>query len=391
MIITPHAAPVVVGPAWPCCYQEPTEHPWDNPYNGYQNVSIEDVKSRFYNSVKKVELALSGVNFTVTSGDPTRIAEIATILTNFTMNLFGDKWFHADSSSSWDWSAENWKKISFTFAGAPREAIVHAWHQVNNAQHLYLEIYWLTDNMGAGQVAMVQLVKNFVQSPGNLTLADLSGSFVGDGQIPFAGPDVIGQIWYGFDAGATHAHLTLNGSCTLAFTGPTEADFDFNAPAMAFGTSDDQANPSRFDYGVDGQDAGEISARLQPFSATFNRTAPGVYYPDPVATGIPGFSVWPGTIFQKITPSIGGNPGGVLLGGSVFVWYRVLLIRSTPSTDMGEWFLLMGHGQELYLDVAFSTALRFASMQMQVYQHRGNQIRSGAAYMANLIPPNRDE
>jgi len=97
MIITTNNNTITVGPAWPCCYEYPTANA---NYNSYNNVSVSEIKRRFYNSIKKAEVTVGSISYTVNFGNANLIADIASIFNNLSINLFGQDWFHADIASS---------------------------------------------------------------------------------------------------------------------------------------------------------------------------------------------------------------------------------------------------------------------------------------------------
>jgi len=156
MIITTNNNTITVGPAWPCCYEYPTQAP--NITGNHENVSFEEIKRRFYNSIKTMSVTLPTITpyvGTYLNGNVLKpnglltnsqnhsdqeaydlAAECCSIISGKTYTLYGNTWFHSDDNgygfgpfySLWqsaEFFATNSLHDSFTLNGVEVKVIVN--------------------------------------------------------------------------------------------------------------------------------------------------------------------------------------------------------------------------------------------------------------------------
>ena len=231
MIITPNNTPVTIGPAWPCCYQYPTTAP--NITGNHTNVSFEEIKRRFYNSIKTVEVTFPNITpyvGTYVNGNPLGpngiinnggigfnswvlyftdqeaydlASQCCSIVSGMSMTLYGNTWFHSDDDgygygpfyphgTSCEFFATNAKHSSFTLNGNTFKCIIRVYFVGNlgpetstlgteyQAQNIVCEVYIYDPQtlIGLGNPFLnLTFGKKCDKNLANFTVSDFSGNF----------------------------------------------------------------------------------------------------------------------------------------------------------------------------------------------------------------------
>ncbi len=371
MIITTNNNTITVGPAWPCCYEYPTQAP--NITGNHENVSFEEIKRRFYNSPKSATFTIpnlkvyydpdtqanafnpNGQNVTAEQLESWSEA-LASLLSGETMTLYGNQWFHSDENgtgSYWEFFLINKKKVQVNVLGETIEGVLDAYvvgsvgpatFSGQPAEMLELVINFGTLPTASGKGASISftLTKFIDKTLSNFVIGDFNGNFgartttftptyllnIGPGwPNQYLTRQIVGEggISSGLNQGVG-ARLQLDGNCNVTFTPVTTSDWDFDLNGFTIASSGQNQFGS---ITTPGQDLDQINDLLNAPNLNYTATGTGIFKHDPVNIGIGNYPSWPQTMYydcRKFVPPTYSNPypdvGGVFFNSPNLNYYN---------------------------------------------------------------------